>query len=518
MKETKIKIWISRLIVILGIITIIIGIIGRIALSYLPFEWDEVFSAVTSNPAIPFSFIWKHYLFVDVHPPLYNFLLWLYNHVAPYGPELALRLPGICFSIFTLIYAWFKFPRRYSKTARWVFILLYSSNAWLIFFAQYARAYSWMFLLATVLTFTFVEMCHAIHRKIEISARQWWIFAIASLLLCWSHYFGALLFGLLSVALFIQAFINKRPLKKFILVPLGVFILFLPWMLPNLIYNIDAHRFSGDWWANERPVNKYSFYLMAEFLLGFSSTAYMILTFILVSLGWHIYLKVCYKRPIAYLREVCWLVAVILVAQVSVWFISYRIYWFIGRYFVPFMPVLFLAIALWITPLLNRMKKILFLAFFCVALSGFYAYYTEIYIHVHEGKWWAIKEAMQWYQKYFPDKELFVVSMDAFPKESLLPMYSFYPNHILNMGTKVTELYHAPEAIREQALSHQQTAILWMPNCERRKLIRLSHQWHRKVLIYHHEKNNCFFSVETTPKQKGTQLFEEYQRRLPAFK
>ena len=60
----------------------------RFAFLSVPYEYDELFTAVTANPALPLSWIWTHWLLVDVHPPLHNVLLWAYNHVAPYGPEI----------------------------------------------------------------------------------------------------------------------------------------------------------------------------------------------------------------------------------------------------------------------------------------------------------------------------------------------------------------------------------------------------------------------------------------------
>ena len=328
-KQQIIKKWISRAILGLGIISVLLGIVARFSLWGTSFEWDEVFTAVTANPAVSFAYIWKHYLIVDVHPPLYNLLLWIYMHVMPYGPEWALRLPSIFFSLLALGYGWWKFPHCFGKNARWVYILLFIANAWVIFFSQYARAYAWMLFLSTILTFSFVRISHAVRHKQPIKNKEWWIFGISSLLLCWSHYFGALLFGLLSVALFLQALFYKRSLKMFICVPLGVFLLFLPWLIPNLLHNVHVNRFTGNWWANERALDKNSIKLMLEFLFGFKETYHMLLVLLGGALGWNIWTAVR-KKPVPYRRDILWLSGVLLIAFISMWFVSHKIYWFLG--------------------------------------------------------------------------------------------------------------------------------------------------------------------------------------------
>lgn len=512
-KQQTIKKWISRTIFGLGIISILLGIAARFSLWGTSFEWDEVFTAITANPAVPFTYIWKHYLIVDVHPPLYNLFLWIYMHIMPYGPEWALRLPSILFSLLALGYGWWKFPRCFGRNARWVYILLFIANAWVIFFSQYARAYAWMLFLSTILTFSFVRISHAVRHKQSIKNQEWWIFGISSLLLCWSHYFGAFLFGLLSVALFLQALLHKCPLKMFICVPLGVFLLFLPWLIPNLLYNLQAHRFTGNWWANARGLDKNSIKLLLEFLFGFKETYRMLLVILGSALGWNIWTAVR-KKPVAYRRDILWLSCVLLVAFISIWFVSHKIYWFLGRYFVPFMPALFLVVALVLAPLIRRTHKILLLLFLIYVFSGFYAYYMEVHVHVRKAEWWVVREAMEWYQQHFPDKELYVVSIEAFPQESLEPMYSYYPNVVLKMNTKVTELFHLPQLQREMALNRQLGAITWMPNCELRKLKYLAKKWGVPVAILHRNFSSCFLVVGARPGTREAEVFGMYQHRL----
>ena len=140
------------------------GVIMRFAFLFVPYEYDELFTAVTANPALPLSWIWTHWLLVDVHPPLHNVLLWVYHHVAPYGPEVWLRLPSVACGLAALALGWCMFPRRFGRTARWLFMALLAGNFYAIFYSQHARAYALMLALSVPLTFLICTFLY--HRKV----------------------------------------------------------------------------------------------------------------------------------------------------------------------------------------------------------------------------------------------------------------------------------------------------------------------------------------------------------------
>ena len=97
---------IKNILFILGSVALVTGIVARFLLLDISFEYDELFTAVTANPDVPFSYIWKHYLLVDVHPPLHNIFLWLYDHVVLYnGREWILRWPSVVFGLMGLLFA-----------------------------------------------------------------------------------------------------------------------------------------------------------------------------------------------------------------------------------------------------------------------------------------------------------------------------------------------------------------------------------------------------------------------------
>ncbi len=324
----------------------------RTRLFNMAYEYDELFTAITSDPSVPLSWIYNNWLIVDVHPPLYNILLWIWNHFVPFGPELWLRMPSFLLGLGALACGWFLFPKRFGKTARLLFMAFLSCNLYMTVYGQHARSYMLVLILSIPLTFLFLDMSRAIWKKREISARQWAVFGILSLLLSWSHYFGALLFGWFSVFLFLQALYCKRNLKWFMVVPCLVFVAFLPWLVPNFMAQLDYQRFSGNWWASASTFGHSLMEMIAFFFT--SMTGYVLVCLMAFSGAYFAYRRRKQIGDIAHIREVLLLCGVIAAVLISVALVSIRTYLFIGRYFTVILPSLYLVCGILIAPLLRR--------------------------------------------------------------------------------------------------------------------------------------------------------------------
>jgi len=498
---------------ILSISAVALGIILRFVFLSVSFEYDELFTAVTSNPQVPFSYIWTHYLMVDVHPPLHNALLWVYNHFVPYGPEWTLRLPSLLFGLLALWEGWKFFPRYLGRTNRWLFLLLLSCNFYLILYAQHARAYSLILCAAIPFTFLYLKFARCIYKNKTISLKQWFLYGFLALVLCWSHYFGALFFGLCSTVLFVLAWYYKRNLKFFIIIPLAVFILFLPWLIPNLLQNISQSRFSGNWWATPLP---FQILLYSGIEFFFSSALGLIC---LIFLGIMSILKQRFfpdhHKKWPYKREIFLLLLPIVLAAIFVLIMSIKIFWVIWRYFIPFMPCLYLFICLLIGPLYRKNTAALGLFLLFVAFS--FRFTLLAYRPLVKGGIFHSRGAMQLFQKAFPDKELFVVAIEDFPQESMVPMYSFYLHHQFGMNTKVTEVYSLDKEEFEKIADRQQDGVFWMPNCMPDKMEKIISKWGRRVGIFARYEVTCFLLVAGKDKQTiDPKLQDDYQGRFIA--
>lgn len=467
------------------------GVIARFFFLNVSYEYDEIFTAITANPALPLKWIWVNWLVPDVHPPLHNIFLWFYNHTVPYGPEIWLRLPSLLFGFGAWYLAWKMFPRRFGKTALQIYMVLFAGSFYFILYSQHARAYALMLLLSTPLTFLFLRMSRLVGKKRPVPGRMWAWFGGLSLLLCWSHYFGALCFGVMSLLLFFQAVLRRQRVTWFIAVPCAVLLLFLPWLVPNFMYNLSQARFTGNWWANVTPWFAILPGLMNFFFNYSYSAAIMGILLVLGLFVKYERFKVC--GQIAFGRELLLLFLLLAGVLGLAGLLSLKMYVMFGRYFTEIMPALYLFCTLAVAGLVRRhiWAKALFLLFALVNL-GLFSYNWWIVFH---SDYFSARVSARFYRDNAPQKELFVIAMEAFPPNSLEAMYSFYPNTLYGMNARVTELYHLDETARDRALERSSQAFIWMPNCNVVKLSRLAQEWRRSVGVKHHLSTSCFLDV-----------------------
>lgn len=463
----------------------------RATLFNIGFEYDEIFTAITTNPTLSFVWLFNHWLLADVHPPLYNAIMWGWNHLVPYGPELWLRLPSFVMGIGSLTLAWDYFPMRLGKTARQLFVSLLSCNLFIIAYSQHARSYMLMLLLAVPLTFLFVNFSYKINNHKNITLREWCLFGVLSVLLCWTHYFGALLFGTFSVVLLLQAWYYKRSLKEFILVPACVFVLFLPWLIPNLITQIKFQRFEGNWWANQAPY--WHAWLTLFVFWASSMKGGLVMGGMLLYAGILCWKNIAKGKKLSGAYDLMVLGAAILVFLACVFLVSIKTYMFINRYFISLLPVLYLMFAIFFAPFFRKsiVLGLLFICFLLCGMGNFWSQHTNLLNNGDEKM--PARKIGQIFRDRYPDKEMLVVAMESFPPETMKALYGFYVNQIYHLNMPVTELYYLNESARNEALSRPNT-VVWMPNCVERKLEKLSLMWNSTIYVTDREGTACFLT------------------------
>ena len=492
---------IRNLLTVLIFAAIVAGLVARFTLFSMSFEYDELFTAVTTDPSLSLGWIWVNWLVPDVHPPLYNVMMWLYNHCVPFGPELWLRLPSALFGAGAVACGWLMFPRRFGKTARLIFVALLACHQYMILYSQQARAYAWILLLCVPLTFWFLTMSRQIWRRKEITRRQWVQFGLLSLVLAWSHYFGTLLVGIFYGLLWWQAWRYKRPLKMFVLVPVVVGLLFLPWIIPNFLAQVQQHRFTGDnWWAN-RTV---SWYMAGVFLrfFSFSTVGHCALGVLVAGILWVYGRRIKKGLPCAFGREIGLLGAVLILLTAIVGLISLKLYFFIGRYFTVILPALFLLTALLTSPMIRRNNgwRLALLVFLAAEVVSFGMQYKTF----HHPTTLPARLTSQFYRDFFRGREMMVAAVEAFPPQSMPAMYGFYVNKVYGLNTRVTELVHLGAPEREAALERHRGAFVFMPNCEEWKLLEISKRWGRKIDVYGNLGTTCLIGFQAAGSYDGT--------------
>ncbi len=454
-------------------LSILVGIVARFLYLHISYEYDELFTAVTADPNLSLKWIWDNWLVVDVHPPLHNILLWVYNHVVPYGPELWLRLPSVLFGWAGVLMAWKFFPRRFGRKTRFVFISFILSHFYIMFYSQHARPYALLFMFSVPFTFLFLEMSRRVWKGRDISISQWVYFGTLSLLLCWTHYFGAILYGFSSLILFGQALYFRRNIIGFMLVPSIVFLLFVPWLEPNLMANLSLNRFDGDWWINSQEP---AFLRHVLFLFFFGTWAGLSGQVLFVCLfGYWLYKLHKQNKKFPFIREIILLFSLLIVFFGVVGLISLKITLLLGRYFMEILPCLYILFALVITPLLRRTYIANALM---ITLMGSFIYQTiDDVRYLPNPQGFQTKWVTLYHQKHFPQREMFVVAVDAYPPSSMSALFGFYHNQVFKTGIKVTALTGLDKKEREKALERVEDAFIWMPHCYPKKMDYVREKW-----------------------------------------
>ena len=165
------------------IITLIVGIVLRFkGLTFQSYWIDELFSVTVSNPSNSFSYMYDRTV-TDVHPPLYQSLLWGWYHIFGFNEFSGRSLSAIIGSIG--IFAVYLLGKEFfNKEVGLYAAILASINHFLIFFSQETRSYSLLFLLSTV---SYVYLLKVLTTSSKNNFLLYLLFTIA---LLYTHYFG----------------------------------------------------------------------------------------------------------------------------------------------------------------------------------------------------------------------------------------------------------------------------------------------------------------------------------------
>jgi uncharacterized membrane protein len=196
-------------------------------LAYESLWTDEIFSLLTTDPALQFHEFWTR-VTADTHPPLYYLILrwWL----KAFGQsEAAARAPSALFGSLTIWAAVVSVGSALPRISRLGLALLYAVSPGAIWYAQEARSYSLLLMFAAVLTgagVRFIDGAEAAGRPIRLTIT---VLTVAALLASFTHYFGFLL----SVATFSACLaFTWRDREKRALAALGALSVigcFVPW-------------------------------------------------------------------------------------------------------------------------------------------------------------------------------------------------------------------------------------------------------------------------------------------------
>ena len=196
--------------------------------------FDESYSAylIRGN----FSDIWN-LTAMDVHPPLFYFLLKLWSLVFG-NADFALRFMSVFFGAISIILAFHLIKRWFGAKAATIGSLLLTFSPMLIRYGQEMRMYT--LVLAIILAATYL-----LDLALESNKKRYWIlYAILVSLGMWTHYFTV--FAWLTHLFYLKFILHRKIFKKPIFTSyLLSVILYIPW-IPFFIQQFT--HVQGNFW------------------------------------------------------------------------------------------------------------------------------------------------------------------------------------------------------------------------------------------------------------------------------
>jgi uncharacterized membrane protein len=116
---------------------------------------DEVWSISASNPSVGLGEMYGRTV-VDVHPPLYQIILWLCFKVFGYSEGVGRNLSGL-FGTLGLLAVYFLGQEAYNKKVGMYAVVVASTNYFLVYYSQEVRSYALLFFVFMYELFALVE-------------------------------------------------------------------------------------------------------------------------------------------------------------------------------------------------------------------------------------------------------------------------------------------------------------------------------------------------------------------------
>ena len=226
--------WILGLLLVL----VIAAALRILPLGHEAIDGDECFSVRAATA--PLSLAWAIVRQDLVHPPLYYLLLKAWVAIAGLSP-LALRMLSLVSGIAAVALT-FVLARRLSLRAPYCILaaLLVALNDIHIYYSQQVRSYSFFAALVLVFALAVLRVDDATKQRAKLGLRHWAMLSGLAVLLCYTHYVGALYVA--AAWLCLMAAPRERSFKIKVTACFAVAaVLFLPWLLGE----IDVYRSKG---------------------------------------------------------------------------------------------------------------------------------------------------------------------------------------------------------------------------------------------------------------------------------
>ena len=241
----------SRIYRMLTILSVCLASIGalymlgrRLTDLHMGFLYDEMYTLATAHPGHPFPFLWREMLLKDVNPPLYNVLLYGWNHLAQ--PSVVwVRLFSLLAGLLTLAVSFWGAPKDWPPLKKFTLLALTATSNALAISSFYVRSYAWAILTVFIFTLVALRLARQLAGGQFPAKKLWAVFFISGLAGSYLHFFAAGLFFITALILFGYACRYRTARKTVFWGTAATFALWTPWLA--VTYHIMAAP-TGMWW------------------------------------------------------------------------------------------------------------------------------------------------------------------------------------------------------------------------------------------------------------------------------
>ena len=374
----------SRIYRLLSIISVCLASVGalymlgrRLTDLHMGFLYDEMYTLATADPNRPFSFLWREMLLQDINPPLYNVLLYGWNHLAQ--PTLVWeRTFSLLGGLLTLAVSFWGAPKDWPPLKKFTLLALTAASNAVTMAAFQMRSYAWAILTVFVFTLAALRLARQIAQGQFPSKKLWALFFLSGLAGAYFHFFAAGLFFITALILFGYACRYRTARKTVFWGTAAAFALWTPWLA--VTYHIMSAP-AGMWWY-VLPWPQASWEIM-QYLLGSPAViAWILMLGILAVVSLvhtyrsRLFAQIDFVLPLGQL--------LLLVGVVAVISLKYNLW--MDRYFAVAMPCVLLLLTELIDHLYRRHRVfVLLLPLLVLAWTALYLPRHFTYVRSHEG-------------------------------------------------------------------------------------------------------------------------------------
>jgi len=343
--------------------------------------WDELYSVVSASTSATLDELWANWLADDSHPPGMLPFLWVWFQVFP-ATEFWARVPSALAGSAMLIYAAWGTRAVLSLTGRSLLTALLACSYMPVYYAQEARPYAIVMLCSLVLS---VQAWRLMQTKGD--PQSWVSVVVISVLAAYAHYFGLFLAATWFVVLFVHriqhGWIDDARRMGFAL--MGFAVAYLPGLLA-FIHLIETGN--GAWQKRMEAGDFLNKAFEGYFFNDIKSSAILLAGLAVIALFGRWQWKPGPTRnfgPLVVVLGLATAITALANTQTPVLHV---------RYFLVFLPPLFLLIAAAISAALNTAPSAIHVLCVALAASGLGVWHADYQDYKKQG--W--REATTWVQ------------------------------------------------------------------------------------------------------------------------